>query len=51
MTRELLNQHMHQLQDEVLLLGSMIEQAILNSVDALKQKDTEKAQEIIENDQ
>jgi phosphate transport system protein len=51
MTRELLNQHIHQLQDEVLLLGSMIEQAILNSVDTLKQRDTEKALKIIENDQ
>jgi phosphate transport system protein len=51
MTRELLNQHMHQLQDEVLLLGSMVEQAILNAVDALRQKDTEKALEIVENDQ
>jgi phosphate transport system protein len=51
MTRELLNQHMRQLQDEVLLLGSMVEQAILNAVDSLRQKDTEKAQEIIENDQ
>jgi len=51
MTRELLNQHIHQLQDEVLLLGSMIEQAIINSVDTLKQRDTEKALKIIENDQ
>jgi phosphate transport system protein len=50
MTRELLNQHIHQLQDEVLLLGSMIEQAILNSIDTLKQRDTEKALKIIEND-
>ena len=51
MTRDLLNQHMHQIQDEVLLLGSMVEQAIQNAVDALKQKDTEKAPEIVENDQ
>jgi len=50
MTREALNQHIQQLKDEVLLLGSMVEEATLRAVDALKQRDIEASETIIEDD-
>ena len=50
MTREVLNQHIQQLKDEVLLLGSMVEEATLRAVDALKQRDIEASEQIIEDD-
>jgi phosphate transport system protein len=50
MTREALNQHIQQLKDEVLLLGSMVEDATLRAVDALKQRDLEASEQIIEDD-
>ena len=50
MTREVLNQHIRQIKDEVLLLGSVIEEAILRSIDALKQRDIEASHHIIEDD-
>lgn len=39
-----------QLKDEILLLGSMVEQAILNSVAALKKRETDASQSIYEMD-
>jgi phosphate transport system protein len=51
MPRETLDRQIHQLQDEVLLLGSMVEQAMLNAIDALKRRDLKAAKEIFENDQ
>jgi phosphate transport system protein len=51
MPRETLDRQIHQLQDEVLLLGSMVEQAMLNAIDALKRRDVKTAQQIFENDQ
>lgn len=39
MPRQALDREIHHLQDEVLLLGSMVEQAMLNAVDALKRRD------------
>jgi phosphate transport system protein len=51
MPRETLDRQIHQLQDEVLLLGSMVEQAMLNAIDALKRRDVKAAQQIFENDQ
>ncbi len=36
--------------DEMLILGSMVEQAILNSVDAFSRRDVETAHEIVAND-
>jgi phosphate transport system protein len=39
MPRERLDREFHHLQDEVLLLGSMVEQALLDSVEALKHRD------------
>jgi phosphate transport system protein len=50
MTREALNQHIQQLKDEVLLLGSMVEEATLRAVDALRQRDIETSETIIEDD-
>jgi phosphate transport system protein len=50
MTREALNQHIQQLKDEVLLLGSMVEEATLRAVEALKQRDIEASETIIEDD-
>jgi phosphate transport system protein len=51
MPRETLDRQIHQLQDEVLLLGSMVEQAMLSAVDALKRRDLDLANQIYENDQ
>jgi phosphate transport system protein len=46
MSREQLLLHMHQIQDELLLMGSMVEQATLKSVECLKKKDIEGAKAI-----
>lgn len=43
MPRETFDRELHRLQDEILLLGSMVEQAILNSVEALQKRDQSKA--------
>jgi phosphate transport system protein len=51
MPRETLDRQMHQLQDEVLLLGSMVEQAMLTSVDALIRRDSGTARHVHDNDQ
>jgi phosphate transport system protein len=51
MPRDTLDRKIHQLQDEVLLLGSMVEQAALSSVDALKNRDVKAAQKVYDNDQ
>lgn len=50
MPREALDRQIHHLQEEVLLLGSMVEQAMLNSVEALKQRDLDAARQIYEAD-
>lgn len=39
MPRETLDREIHQLQDEMLVLGSMVEQSMLDAVDALKRRD------------
>ncbi len=49
-TREVYNRQLHQIQDEVLLLGSLVEQAMLNAVDALKQRDIAAAKKIVHED-
>ena len=51
MAREIYNRKIQQIKDEILLLGSMVEQATLDSVVAFKQKDIEAARIIIEEDQ
>ncbi len=51
MPRETLDRQIHHLQDEVLLLGSMVEQAMLEAVDALKRRDLATSRQIFDNDQ
>ena len=48
--REMLDHEFHHLQDEVLLLGSMVEQAILDSVEALKKRDIKTSKHIMAGD-
>ncbi len=50
MTRETLDNKIQGLLDDVLSLGSMVEQAILNSVKALKERDLEVAKKIYDAD-
>lgn len=49
-TRGLLDQELNWIQDQVLRLGGMVEQAIQQSIDALKRRDIELARQIIAND-
>jgi phosphate transport system protein len=46
MPRDTLDREMHHLEDEVLLLGSMAEQAVLSAVDALNRHDLTLARQI-----
>ena len=50
MPRETLDRQIHQLQDEILLLGSMVEQANLSALDALKRRDIRLARRILLDD-
>lgn len=50
MPRETLDRQLHHLQDEVLLLGSMVEQAVNSAVDALIRRDRQTATKILAND-
>lgn len=50
MTRETLDRKTQELLDEILVLGSMVEDAIINSVEALKQQDTKAAKRIYKGD-
>jgi phosphate transport system protein len=50
MTREAFDRQIQTLMDEILVLGSMVEDAIIESVESLKQRDTEKAKLIYKND-
>jgi phosphate transport system protein len=50
MPRETLDRQIHQLQDEILLLGSMVERANLSAMDALKQRDIRLAKRILRDD-
>jgi phosphate transport system protein len=51
MPRQTLDREIHHLQDEVLLLGSMVEQAMLNAIDALKRRDHEAAKRVYRGDE
>jgi len=46
MSRDNLLLHIHQVQDELLLMGSMVEQATIKSIECLKKKDVEGAKAI-----
>ncbi len=50
MPRQTLDREIHHLQDEVLLLGSMVEQAMLNAIDALKRRDFSAARKVYRDD-
>ncbi len=51
MARDIYNRKIQQIKDEILLLGSMVEQAALDSVAAFKKKDTEAAKTVVDEDQ
>lgn len=51
MPRQTLDREIHHLQDEVLLLGSMVEQAMLNAIDALKRRDINTARRVYSEDE
>lgn len=50
MARRELDSRLKELQDEVLLMGSMVEKAIEKSVDALKRRDLELSRRVVEDD-
>jgi phosphate transport system protein len=50
MPRETLDRELQRLQDELLFLGSMVERAIMDSVDSLKRRDNEASRKIVEQD-
>jgi phosphate transport system protein len=50
MTREILNRQIKQLHDEVLLLGSMVEQATFNAISTLKNRDIHFARKVYDDD-
>jgi len=51
MPREAFDKHLQLLQDEVLVLGSMVEKAIVESVDVLKRQDLDGARRLIKSDE
>jgi phosphate transport system protein len=50
MTREILTHQIKQLHDEVLLLGSMVEQATFNAISTLKNRDVITARQVFDDD-
>jgi phosphate transport system protein len=46
MPRETFERELNKLQDDLLVLGSMVEQAVLSSIEALKQRDFESSKKI-----
>ena len=50
MPRDTFEGELHKLQDEILILGDMVEQAVRDAVEALKQRDLEAARSIFAND-
>ena len=51
MTREAFDRQLQSLRDEILVLGSMVEDAIIESVNALKHRDLKKSKTIYKNDE
>lgn len=51
MTRVLFEKHLQELNDDVLIMASMVEKAIDRSVDALKRRDLKLAQQVIDEDE
>jgi phosphate transport system protein len=50
MLRKTFENEIQHLKDEIILLGSMVEQSLLDSVEALKKRDVEWSQRIVDND-
>ena len=50
MPRKTFRQEMHELKDEILLLSSMVEQAVMSSAEALKNNDLDQARQVLSND-
>jgi phosphate transport system protein len=50
MTRRLFEQHLRELQDHVLAMGSMVETALYRSMDALKNRDMDLAKRVMADD-
>jgi phosphate transport system protein len=50
MPRTSFERHLHELQDDALVLGSMVEKAIYRSMEALKNRDLELAKQVIADD-
>ena len=50
MPRTSFERHLHELRDEVLVLGSMVEKAIYRSMEALKNRDLDLAKKVISDD-
>ena len=50
MSRKTFNQELHEVKDDVLLLGSMVEEAVMESVQALKDNDLERSRRVLTND-
>jgi len=50
MLRQTFDRELHRLQEEMLVLGSMVEKAIVRSVEALKNRDLEEAGQIVADD-
>ncbi|MCE1253236.1 MAG: phosphate signaling complex protein PhoU [Anaerolineae bacterium] len=48
--RESLDRQLNSLKNEILLIDSMVEQAVLNSVDSLKRRDLRLARRVVEDD-
>jgi phosphate transport system protein len=50
MARDTFHQELQEIKNEVLLLGSMAEEAVIRSVEALRDNDTERSRHVIAND-
>ena len=50
MLRKTFEQEIQQLKDDILILGSMVEQSLLEAVDALKKRDMVSAQKTVDRD-
>lgn len=50
MTRQIFDQKLKSLQDEVLILGSLVENALLEAVDTLKERDMDRSRRLMSND-
>ena len=50
MTRQLFDRTLRELQDEILIMGSMVEKAVSRSIDALRSRDTGMSQWVVHDD-